>query len=955
MSKFLPTHSPAVKLITSIGFIALFLALVTPNETSIDHLDRTQIKERFGNLPLSFEENRGQADASIRFISHVAGYKLYLTNRKALMDWSGARLTLNVIGSKTDSKAEGWNALPGKSNYFIGDDPNNWRTDIPNYSSVRYREVYPGVDLIYYGNQRQLEYDFVVEPRADPAQIGLALDGADKIELDKEGDLLVAVGDQQLRMRKPYVYQDVDGERRQIAGRYLIDRGNLIRFQLGDYDPDHRLIIDPVLDYSTYLGGGGTDVGYGIAVDQAGNVYVTGQTGSLNFPTKNPFDSTLDGASDAFVVKLNATGTALVFATYIGGRNPGDRGWAIAVDKAGNVYFTGETNSLNFPTVNAAQPIFRGNGDAFVAKLNIGGNVLLYSTYLGGSFFDGAYSIALDRFDNAYVTGRTDSANFPIKNAMQPQIRGQRDVFVTRLDADGGMVYSTYLGGEAPTAGDRDEETGYGIALDALQNVYIAGFTNSPTFPTVNAIQPAFGGVEDAFITRLNAADASISYSTFLGGSRVDNARGVAVDSFGNAYITGYTVSLDFPQVNPLQPGYGGNIDAFVAKVNASGSALIYSSYFGGSSAENNGLISENIPSCAIAVDNFGNAYLTGKTESPNLPVINAVQGTFRGVNDAFIAKVDPVGTALIYSTFLGSTFIGDNGFEERGLGIAVSGFGVAYVTGQVLKNDFPIVNAAQKDFGGGLSDAFIVRLSTPDLTTIAPVSAASFYGAAHAAESIVAVFGTGFAAGTQPASGLPLPMTMLGASVTVKDFNGVDRFAPLFFVSPNQINFQMPAGTPEGKATITVTTAQNANLSTTVWVNNVAPALFSANANGQGVPAAFALRVKADGSQSYEPVAQFNNLGQLAPLPIDLGPESDQVYLILFGAGLRNRSSLANVKAQIGGVDAPVFFAGPQGEYVGQDQVNLLIPRSLAGRGETQLILRVDGMIANPVTINVR
>ncbi len=958
MSKLFSTHIQIKTIVLLIGLSALLIALFFQNELStnqVNQLNNAQIKERFGNLPLSFEENRGQTDKSVRFISRGAGYKLYLTDKEAVLDLSGATLALKLIGSQPDSMVEGLEPLPGASNYLIGDDPRGWRTNIPNYSRVHYREVYPGVNLVYYGNQRQLEYDFVVEPHADPNQINLALEGAAQIKIDERGDLLAAVGNEKLRMRKPYVYQDVKGARRQIAGSYLINDKGLVGFQIGDYDPEHRLIIDPVLDYSTYLGGSGTDIGYGIAVDQRGNVYVTGQTGSLNFPTRNPFDSTLDGATDAFVIKLNPAGNALVFATYIGGRNPGDRGWAIAADKAGNVYFTGETNSLNFPVVNAAQPVFRGNGDAFVAKLNIEGNVLLYSTYLGGSFFDAAYALAIDRFDNVYVTGRTDSNNFPIKNAAQPQLRGLRDVLVTRLDADGALVYSTYLGGEPATPGGRDEETGYGIALDALQNVYVTGFTNSPTFPTVNPIQPVFGGVEDAFVAKINANDSAIVYSTFIGGGRVDNARSIAVDSFGNAYVTGYTVSLDFPQINPLQPGYGGNIDGFVAKLNAAGNELIYSTYFGGSSAENNGLISENIPSCAIAVDNFGNAYITGKTESPNLPIINAVQGTFRGNNDAFIAKIDPVGTALIYSTFLGSTFIGDTGFEERGLGITVDNLGSAYVTGQVLKNDFPIINAVQNNYGGGLSDAFIVKISTPDITTIAPVSAASFYGAAHAAESIVAVFGTNLANATETASGLPLPMTLLGASVTVRDNIGVERFAPLFFVSPNQINFQMPTGTPEGKATITVTNGQNPNVSATVWVNNVAPALFSANANGQGVPAAFALRVKADGAQTFEPVAQFNNLGQFIPLPIDLGPESDQVFLILFGAGFRHHSSLSEVKAQIGGVDAPVLFAGPQGIFVGEDQINLLVPRSLAGRGEVQLTLTIDGMIANPVTINVR
>jgi uncharacterized protein (TIGR03437 family) len=981
MSKSFSTQIRPRSIGVLIGLPILFVALALLISFRLDQLqDKNEIfqgritdrrndqqePEFLGKLPLRFEINQGQVDEAVRFISRGQGYKLYFTRNEIVVDLDKAkrkgseavaapRLALRLVDSRTDSQISGLERLPGTSNYFIGNDPREWRIDIPNYARVLYQGVYSGIDLVYYGNQRRLEYDFVVAPHADPAAINLKLEGAGQLRIDEKGDVLVALGGEELRMRKPFVYQDVNGERRGIAGSYRINERNLICFEIGDYDPNYRLTIDPILDYSTYLGNGGTDIGYGIAVDPNGNIYVTGQTSSPNFPVKNPFDNTLDGASDAFVIKLNPSGSSLVYATYIGGRNPGDKGWAIAVDKAGNAYFTGETNSLNFPVVNAVQPTLRGNGDAFVAKLNIEGNVLLYSTYLGGSFFDAAYSITLDNFDNAYLTGRTDSNNFPTKNALQPQIRGLRDVFVTRLDADGAIVYSTYIGGEPAVAGGRDEETGLGIAIDLLQNVYVTGLTNSPSFPTVNAIRPDFGGVEDAFVTKINSTNSAILYSTFLGGSRVDNGRGIAVDTFGNAYVTGYTVSLDFPQVNPLQPGFGGNIDGFVVKLNASGNELIYSTYFGGSGAENNGLASENIAGGAIAVDNFGNAYITGKTESPNLPMVRAIQGTFRGNNDAFIAKIDPAGSGLIFSTFLGSTFIDDTGFEERGLGITVDNSGGIYVTGQVLKNDFPIINAAQKEYGGGLSDGFIVKISTSDITTIAPVSAASFYGAALSAESIVAAFGSNLAGGTETAVGLPLPTTLLGTSITVKDKNGVEHLAPLFFVSPNQINFQFPVGVPNGRAVITVANGQNTSLSTTTLVNSVAPALFSANANGQGVPAALVLRVTADGSSSFEPVAELNNLGRFVPLPIDLGPETDQVFLVLFGTGFRNHTSLSNVSAQIGRIDVPVLYAGPQGSFVGEDQINLRVPRSLAGRGETILTLLVDGMIANPVSINIR
>ncbi|MDQ3011605.1 MAG: SBBP repeat-containing protein, partial [Acidobacteriota bacterium] len=359
------------------------------------------------------------------------------------------------------------------------------------------------------------------------------------------------------------------------------------------------------------------------------------------------------------------------------------------------------------------------------------------------------------------------------------------------------------------------------------------------------------------------------------------------------------------------------------------------------------------------AVDNLGNAYVTGNTESENFPVVRPVQSSLRGDNDIFIAKIDPAGMALIYSTYLGSTFTGDNGFDERGLGIAVDNFGSVYVTGQVLKNDFLIVMPEQPNYGGGLSDAFICKISTPDILTLAPVSAASFTGPSLAPEEIVAVFGANLASGTEIAQTVPLPTSLLGSSVKVKDKNNADRTAPLFFVSPGQINFQIPAGTAEGKATITVTNTtangQNVQTSATVLIEKTAPGLFAANANGKDVAAAIVVRVKSDGSQTFEPVAQLNAQNILVPIPIDFGPASDQLFLILFGTGWRNRSAVEKVAAQVGGVNAPVLFAGAQGSFLGEDQINLQLPRSLAGSGETIVAVTVDGQSANLVTVAFR
>ncbi|HQR34766.1 MAG TPA: SBBP repeat-containing protein [Blastocatellia bacterium] len=928
----------------------------TPAHSTIaDHL-QTQLSR----LPLSFEENRGQAAEDVRFIARQQHCTLYLTEDEARFEMrqqiSGKTKTLRVKLARDENNArvEGLEPLSSKTNYFIGNDPREWQTDIRTFSRVTQRSVRPGVDAIFYGNQRQLEYDFVVSPQANPRQVELAFDGADALKLNEQGDLLIAVADEQMVMRKPVIYQEVNGKRQLIEGGFSI-RNQIVGFEIGDYDLSSPLVIDPVVDYSTYFGGSGTDIGYGIAVDKLGFVYITGQTGSLNYPTKNPYQAARDGATDAFVTKINPKGSTVVFSTYFGGRNPGDRGSSIAVDQAGNIYLAGETNSLNFPTANAANPIFRGNVDAFVTKFNIEGNVLLYSTFLGGTFSDVAFGIAVDRFDNAYVTGRTLSSNFAVKNAMQPTLKGQQDVFVAKFSPDGEIVYSTYLGGELSQTTGRDEEAGYGITVDALQNAYITGFTTSPGFPTVSAIQPNFGGVEDVFIAKLNAAGSALVYSTFLGGDRAEEAKQIALDPLGNAYVTGYTFSLNFPTVNALQKNYGGSVDAFVTKINATGSAIIYSTFLGGTGSENTGLIADNTPVGGIAVDSLGYAYITGKTESANFPVARAVQPALHGDNDAFVAKIDPAGSELIYSTFLGSTFTGDNGFDERGLDIAVDSAGSAYIVGQVLKNDFLTVMPAQATFGGGLSDVFITKISASDIPTIATVSAASFTSGSVAPEEIVAAFGVNLASGIEIASSTPLPTSLLGTTIKLKDNLNVEALAPLFFVSPGQVNFQIPKGLASGKATVTITNAQNASVSATVLIEKTAPGLFSANASGKDVAAAILLRVKADGTQLYEPMAQFVQ-GKFVPLPIDFGPNlgsaSDQLYLLLFGSGWRGRSSEQAVKAQIGNVSIPVIYAGVQGDFVGEDQINLQLPRSLAGKGEQIVSVTVDGQLANLVTV---
>ena len=720
---------------------AALLGLTGSNHTtplSQPHTLRTPLPSRnakiidsYGKLPLSFEVNRGQADASAHFFARGKGYTLFLTSTEAVLalmqsaigsgqglaraaqpqDGRATILRMQLVGANPNAQADGREELAGKVNYFIGNDPTRWRTNVPTYTKVQYHEVYPGVDLVYYGNQRQLEYDFVVAPGADPTAIRLAFAGAENIEMDAHGDLVLHAPGGHVRLHKPLVYQEVDGVKQVISGNYILlepetpaprSPSPRVGFQVAAYDMSKPLIIDPVLSYSTYLGGSSDDRGIGIAVDAAGNAYVTGVTASANFPTAIPFQATLRGPSDAFVMKLNAAGSALVYSTYLGGSGGENLvgGAAIAVDAAGNAYVTGHTDSTDFPTVNPFQT-FGGQNDAFVTKLNPAGSALVYSTYLGGGGNDFGTGIAVDVAGNAYVTGTTNSTQFPTANPVQVALGGGWDGFVTKLNAAGsGLVYSTYLGGS------NDENIVFlvafnlmgGIAVDAAGNAYVTGETASTNFPTASPLQPLFGGgFADAFVTKINPAGSALVYSTYLGGSDFERGLGIAVDSAGNAYVTGQTSSPDFPTVNPLQTAFGGDFgDAFVTKLNAAGSALVYSTYLGGSG--------DDIGN-AIVVDAAGNAYVTGETASTNFPTASPLQPLFGGgFADAFVTKINPAGSALVYSTYLGGSS------SELGRGIAVDSAGNAYVTGSTQSSNFP--TASFQTSLGGATDAFVARIA---------------------------------------------------------------------------------------------------------------------------------------------------------------------------------------------------------------------------------------------------
>jgi hypothetical protein len=659
-----------------------------------------KIREAYGELPLAFEQNRSQGEEGTNFRARGAGYTISLSATEATLllargsEEPSTVLRMNLAGANPDVAVEGVNELEGKVNYLIGNDPAKWRTNIATFGRVRYREIYSGIDVVYYGNQRRLEYDFVVAPGSDPGAIALEFAGAPKIEVESAtGDLLVGIGEKTIRQHKPIVYQETSGGRREVEGRYALRSDGKVGFDVGEYDARAALIIDPVLQYSTFLGGNGQDQGESIAVDSTGNAYVAGFTDSTNFPLVNAGPGTKGNRTDVFVTKLNAAGSALIYSTYIGGSDS-EFCHGVAVDAAGNAYVTGVTVSTDFPTVNALQSTSGGqSSDAFVAKLNAAGSALVYSTYLGGNRPDFANSIAVDSTGNAYVTGYTESANFPTANALQSIFGGTADAFVTKVTAAGtALVYSTYLGGS-------NQDRGQGIAVDSAGNAFVTGATISADFPTANPVQAMSGGDSDGFVTKINAAGTALVYSTYLGGSDVDGATAIAVDSTGNVYVTGATLSTNFPTANALQSSNGGEFDAFVTKLNATGTALVSSTYLGGNEFDGGN---------SIAVDSAGNTFVTGITLSTSFPTANAFQGTIGRVafEDAFVTKFNAAGTALVYSTYLGGTD------RENGADIAVDSGGNAYVTGYTSSRCFPTTTGAFDTSWPFGDEAFVTKIS---------------------------------------------------------------------------------------------------------------------------------------------------------------------------------------------------------------------------------------------------
>ena len=811
------------------GTAARQVAAAPGPATVLSAQEQGRIRQRLGTLPLAFEANQGQTDPQVKYTARGNGCTVFLTANDAVFAVQsssrsasttagkhgfaktttiGAKSTgvqtrpaphskdvtaaihMHLVGGNAQPQIVAGSQLPGVTNYYIGSDPSQWRTGVKQYTRVSYRNVYPGVNMAFHGEQRQLEFDFIVAAGASPAPISLGFSGAGKIATDASGNLLLSSAAGEVVMHKPVAYQEINGQRQTVAAEFTQVSNHQVGFALGSYDRSRELVIDPALSYSTYLGGSGEDEAFAIALDGSGNAYVAGQTASINFPAHTGTVSSV-GGFDAFVTKLNATGSSVVFTTLIGGTTD-DAALGIAVNSTA-VYVVGNTTSSNFPSTLTLGP--GGGQDAFVASLNSTSGAKVYVTRIGGTGTESGNAIAVDSSGNAYIAGETDSTNYPVPGSpIQGQNAGADDAFISKINPTGtALVYSTYLGGSG-------EDLATGVALDGSNNAYVTGITGSPNFPTTTgAFQTAqAGSFDNGFVTEIKADGSAKIYSTYLGGTAGNDAMGIAVDSAGEAYVTGSTSSTNFPTVNPAQASNGGGLDVFITKFNSTGSALVFSTYYGGTLDETG---------TGIALDSFGDAYVTGRTASSNYPVSGSpFQGSLSGTSDAFVTEFSNTGF-VEYSSFLGGTgnenSIAGNTTQGALGAIAVDSSSNAYLAGDTdSTTSFPLQSplACCGAYAGGLADGFVAKVGAAPADFSVAVSPAS----------------------TSTASGSTSP----GITVTVSSVNS--SFGQAVGLSCGSLpahaacNFTSSSVTPGASAgTSTLTISTNASASSSLLAPN--------------------------------------------------------------------------------------------------------------------------------------
>lgn len=686
---------------------------------------RQHVLSQLANLPVSFEANQGQTDSSVKFLARGTGYTAFFTpteatfalpagreqaasdrrlpNRgRAVHSSSYTAVRMKMLGANPNAAIRGDSELPGVSNYYQGNDPSQWKTGIQQYARINYSEVYPGIGLTFHGAQHQMEFDYIVQPGASPQQIAMSFDGVRSVKTDSHGDLVLNSSAGDLRFHKPVAFQEKDGVRVPVDASFRI-ADNKVGFTVGEYDRSHELVIDPTMVYSLLRGGTADDVAEAIAVDSSFNAYITGYTGGSSFPhTKGSYK----GLDDIFLYELSSTGS-VTFSTLLGGAKD-DAGLTLALlpgSATPDIFVAGDTGSTDFPKT--IGPAYGGGSfDGFVARFNNSGT-LVYATYVGGSGDDFIFGLQADASGNAYFGGSTTSTNLPTLNAYQAAFPGASNGqtgMVGKLDTTGTSTYLTYLGG---SGGDSLNA----LALDSTNSIIVAGGTISIDFPTTaGVLQPKCGGdgmcdaaanggtaQDDGFITKFDPTGKNLTFSTFLGGSKQDDVFGVTVDSGGNLYVTGSTFSADFKTKSPFQASLNGLNNVFISKLNPTGTALVFSTYLGGSGTDQG---------VGIGLDSTENVYVTGQTTSTTFPTASPTQAALNGASDAFVTEMSNSGSSLVFSTYLGGS--SDENTHANGA-VAVDAAGIVYVAGNTDSKDFPISNSTKN---AGMSDAFVTAFN---------------------------------------------------------------------------------------------------------------------------------------------------------------------------------------------------------------------------------------------------
>lgn len=716
-------------------------------------------------VPVSFEKNVGQVAGDASFVARTAHYTLRLGTAEAVMAVVPARtgvaarharrqprhaapaasvVRMEFAGGRANAIVSGEQPLPGRANYFIGDDRSKWRTNVPLFGSVRYASLYPGIDVVFYGSEGEIEYDFVLSPDADPRAIRLQFSGASAVRIDAKGDLVLHTAAGPLRQRHPVLYQERGGKRVPVAGRYVRRDSKTFGIDVDAYDRTRTLVIDPVIAFSSYLGGSQSEYSYSVAVGPDEMVFVAGWTRSANFPVPGtPFDGTYAASDDSFVTKLNPNTGQILYSTYIGGTGS-DGVIGMVVDATGRAYVSGGTLSNNFPTTANRVQAYRGGVDAFVSRLSPDGSTLEYSTYVGGSSTEEGVAIAIDADGAVYLTGYTHSLNFPAVNAFRTKTAdgGSADAYIVKFTPGSPtFTYATCFGGTG-------YDFSFGIKVDAAGYAHVVGSSESTDLPLVTPIQ-SHGGGKDAFVLKLAPTGSSVAYSTYLGGAGFEEGRDIALDATGAVYVTGETASDNFPIAAAYSGSRAGLGDAFLTKLDAAG-AIVYSTYLGGAGADHG---------WGVLVDGSLQPYVLGYTASTDFPQRRPVQ-SFGGADDTFVTKFDATATQVLFSTYLGGASID---YGRRG---ALSPLGGIYVSGETTSTNFPLVNAIHGD--KPFADVFIARLDPVSVSSVAPDHGFLQGGSA------VAISGSGFEPGASVSfGGNP------AADVTVQDDTTILATAP--------------------------------------------------------------------------------------------------------------------------------------------------------------------------------